>query len=106
MFWCFDGSGSLRAVVAEVHNTYGERHAYLLQPDAAGIAHVDKAFHVSPFFDESGSYELRFTLTADTRRHDRAAAARGALGVQRDVPRPAATREPRGGGDAESSGNR
>jgi DUF1365 family protein len=66
VFWCFAGTGSLRAVVAEVHNTYGERHAYLLHPDAAGIAHVDKAFHVSPFFDESGRYELRFTLSADT----------------------------------------
>ena len=66
VFWCFAGTGSLSAVIAEVHNTYGERHAYLLRPDAAGIAHVDKAFHVSPFFDESGRYELRFTLSADT----------------------------------------
>ena len=65
VFWCYDGQSRLSAVVAEVHNTYGERHAYLLRPDAAGIAHVDKAFHVSPFFDESGRY-LRFTLSADT----------------------------------------
>ena len=36
-------------VVAEVHNTYGERHAYLLRPDEAGVAVTDKDFYVSPF---------------------------------------------------------
>ena len=30
VFWCFGADGTLRCVVAEVHNTYGERHAYLL----------------------------------------------------------------------------
>ena len=30
VFWCFDAAATLRCVVAEVHNTYGERHAYLL----------------------------------------------------------------------------
>ena len=64
-------------VVAEVHNTYGERHAYLLHPDEAGTAVTDKDFYVSPFFDVSGTYELRFTLRPDLvattvmlRRHD------------------------------------
>jgi DUF1365 family protein len=38
MFWCYDGCGRLAAVVAEVHNTYGERHAYLLHPDDTGFA--------------------------------------------------------------------
>ena len=32
VFWCLRPDGSLRAVVFEVHNTYGERHAYLLDP--------------------------------------------------------------------------
>jgi hypothetical protein len=63
VFWCFDGDGALRCVVAEVHNTYGERHAYLLNPDAGGGAEVDKQFYVSPFNDVSGRYELRFELT-------------------------------------------
>jgi DUF1365 family protein len=35
VFWCYDGNGVLVCVVAEVHNTYGERHAYLLRPDPA-----------------------------------------------------------------------
>ena len=65
VFWCYDSDGVLACVVAEVHNTYGERHAYLLRPDEAGAAVTDKAFHVSPFFDVSGTYELRLTLRPD-----------------------------------------
>jgi uncharacterized protein len=65
VFWCYDRDGVLACVVAEVHNTYGERHAYLLRPDEAGVAVTGKDFHVSPFFDVSGTYELRFTLRPD-----------------------------------------
>ena len=64
VFWCFDGRSALVCIVAEVHNTYGERHAYLLRPDPSGFATTDKAFHVSPFFDVSGRYELGFELSA------------------------------------------
>jgi uncharacterized protein len=63
VFWCFDNTGRLACVVAEVHNTHRERHAYLLHPDNAGVATTGKEFYVSPFFDISGTYELRFTLT-------------------------------------------
>ncbi len=71
VFWCFDADGTLRVVVAEVHNTYGERHAYLLSPDPLADsrldeAAVDKAFYVSPFNDVTGNYSMRFVLT----RHD------------------------------------
>jgi uncharacterized protein len=65
VFWCYDLHGDLACVVAEVHNTYGERHAYLLRPDEAGVAVTGKDFHVSPFFDVSGSYVMRFTLRPD-----------------------------------------
>jgi len=65
VFWCYDSDGVLACVVAEVHNTYGERHAYLLRPDEAGTAVTDKGLYVSPFFDVAGSYELRFTLRPD-----------------------------------------
>jgi uncharacterized protein len=65
VFWCYDSDGVLACVVAEVHNTYGERHAYLLRPDETGVAVTGKDFHVSPFFDVSGTYELRFTLRPD-----------------------------------------
>ncbi|MGI9092925.1 MAG: DUF1365 domain-containing protein [Mycobacteriales bacterium] len=59
LFWCYGADGALRCVIAEVHNTYGERHCYLLDPDDAGRAEVDKAFYVSPFQAMGGSYELR-----------------------------------------------
>nr|WP_218875649.1 DUF1365 domain-containing protein [Janibacter alkaliphilus] len=63
-----DGEGGGRqvvAVVAEVHNTYGERHAYLLRPDAQGRSSQDKEFYVSPFNDVEGRYEIRTSLTPE-----------------------------------------
>ena len=63
VFWCFDSLGTLACIVTEVHNTYGERHAYLLHPDASGRASAEKSLYVSPFFDVSGRYELRFALS-------------------------------------------
>jgi DUF1365 family protein len=62
VFWCFGADGRLRCVIAEVHNTYGERHAYLLTLDPAGSVDVDKQFYVSPFNDVSGDYAMRFRL--------------------------------------------
>ncbi len=52
-------------LVAEVHNTYGERTAYLLHPDEHGTAEAEKTFYVSPFNDVSGSYRMRFVLRDD-----------------------------------------
>lgn len=65
VFWAIAPDESLTCIVAEVHNTYGERHAYLLQPDEAGRTEVDKAFYVSPFFTVEGKYDLQFVLTPD-----------------------------------------
>ena len=62
-FWCFADDGSLRAVLVEVHNTYGGRHAYVLHPDAVGRAVTRKDFHVSPFNDVEGEYAIRLHLT-------------------------------------------
>ncbi|MDQ3627652.1 MAG: DUF1365 domain-containing protein [Actinomycetota bacterium] len=62
VFWCHDRDGALVCIVAEVHNTYGERHAYLLRPDEHGLARADKEFYVSPFFSVEGGYDLRMTL--------------------------------------------
>ncbi|MBA2356546.1 MAG: DUF1365 domain-containing protein, partial [Acidobacteria bacterium] len=61
LFYCFDRAGRLDTVVAEVHNTYGERHVYVLPADAttaqAGASHK-KEFHVSPFFSLDGTYHF------------------------------------------------
>jgi DUF1365 family protein len=59
--WCYRADGSLACLVAEVHNTYGERHAYLLRLDDAGRAEADKEFYVSPFFEVDGRYLMRFS---------------------------------------------
>lgn len=67
-FWCYDGDGRLAAVIAEVHNTYGGRHAYLLRPDDRGRAEADKNFYVSPFLPVAGRYRLRLPEPADTLR--------------------------------------
>ncbi|QKT08049.1 DUF1365 domain-containing protein [Gordonia sp. X0973] len=59
VYWCHTDDGALAYVVAEVHNTYGGRHCYVVDVDSAGRASVDKQFHVSPFHDMSGRYDLR-----------------------------------------------
>ncbi len=59
LFWCYRAGGELQCVVAEVHNTYGERHCYLLRTDPAGRASVPKAFYVSPFNDVDGQYRMK-----------------------------------------------
>jgi predicted NAD/FAD-binding protein/DUF1365 family protein len=65
VFWCFDATGSLAATVVEVHNTYGDRHAYLVHPDAAGRALVAKEMYVSPFHGVDGHYELVVPVPGD-----------------------------------------
>jgi hypothetical protein len=59
LYWCHRPDGELACVVAEVHNTYGERHCYLLHTDHAGRATVDKKFYVSPFLPVAGEYLMR-----------------------------------------------
>lgn len=58
VYWCHDADGVPVCVVAEVHNTYGGRHRYLLRPDESDRAEVDKQFYVSPFFTVDGRYEM------------------------------------------------
>jgi len=59
VYWCQDLGGAPLCVVAEVHNTYGEKHCYLLKPDARWQAETDKAFYVSPFLEVDGRYRMR-----------------------------------------------
>ena len=67
-FWyCERADGSLAAIVAEVNNTFGERHCYLLAGAAVGYGRelqADKVFHVSPFCDVQGCYRFRCLRTA------------------------------------------
>jgi DUF1365 family protein len=66
IFWCYDDAEAQCAVVAEVHNTYGERHAYLLDLGANGEAEVEKAMYVSPFNDMKGAYRIRVSSPTAT----------------------------------------
>ncbi|MFH8889602.1 DUF1365 domain-containing protein [Streptomyces sp. NPDC017949] len=60
VYWCRAPDGALLHVVAEVHNTYGERHCYLLGPEAAReTAPIPKEFYVSPFLGMDGDYRMR-----------------------------------------------
>lgn len=66
VWYCEHADGELRAVIAEVHNTFGERHHYVLASGGAPLPYgesvdKDKGFHVSPFFNLEGRY--RFTIS-------------------------------------------
>ena len=65
VFWCFDAAGARTATVVEVHNTYGDRHAYLVHPDERGRATTGKAMYVSPFHGTDGTYELAVPVPGD-----------------------------------------
>tara|TARA_B100002049_G_scaffold237274_1_gene227494 strand:+ start:2569 stop:3345 length:777 start_codon:yes stop_codon:yes gene_type:complete len=65
LYYCFSSDGSLVAVLAEVHNTFGEHHVYVVHDNGAAMAWQQamdktKRFHVSPFFDRSGRYRFHF----------------------------------------------
>jgi uncharacterized protein len=68
VFWCHSRDGGLAAVIAEVHNTYGERHAYLLHPDGHGRAQAGKQFYVSPFLPVAGRYRMHVPEPSGTLR--------------------------------------
>jgi DUF1365 family protein len=67
-FWyCHRQDGSLRAIVVEVNNTFGERHCYLLEhPGYGQELTASKVFHVSPFCKVEGLYRFRFMRTPAT----------------------------------------
>ena len=65
VFWCHRPDGTLACVLAEVHNTYGERHCYLLHTDEEGRARTDKEFYVSPFLTVDGHYSMRLPVPAE-----------------------------------------
>ena len=64
-FWyCHSADGTLRAIVVEVNNTFGERHCYLLDKPVFGAElTANKVFHVSPFNHVEGGYRFRFMTT-------------------------------------------
>jgi len=62
VWFCHRRDGQLAAIVYEVHNTYGERHAYVLRVghnDATVRQHCAKDFYVSPFLSMDGAYNFK-----------------------------------------------
>jgi len=71
-FWlCHGSDDTLRCVIAEVNNTFGDRHCYLCHhADQRPITADDeltarKIFHVSPFQPIAGGYRFRFDITPE-----------------------------------------
>jgi DUF1365 family protein len=62
VWFCDDEEGRLKAIVYEVHNTYEERHAYVLpvNTDTGLVRHgCPKIFYVSPFLSPDCRYQFR-----------------------------------------------
>jgi DUF1365 family protein len=72
LFYCLDAQGRCFAVVHEVHNTFGERHAYVLQVNDADSStqwieqSADKELFVSPFAHMNMSYQFRLNHPEET----------------------------------------
>lgn len=67
-FYCYDRGGELRAVLAEVNNTFVETHNYwLTQASCTGTRRyrTPKVFHVSPFLPLAMDYEFAFSEPGD-----------------------------------------
>ncbi|MBU1195301.1 MAG: DUF1365 family protein [Proteobacteria bacterium] len=66
-YYCFTDDHEPAAIIAEVNNTYGERHPYVLtQGDSKSdkwlaTYETPKVFHVSPFNTVEGTYRFYFT---------------------------------------------
>jgi hypothetical protein len=62
VWFCHAGDGALKAIIYEVHNTYDERHAYVLPVggDQKLVRHgCAKGFYVSPFLSRDCAYQFR-----------------------------------------------
>lgn len=67
VWFCQDRDGALKAIVYEVHNTYEERHAYVLPVSGDGPIRQDcaKAFYVSPFLSPDCRYRFNIAPPGD-----------------------------------------
>jgi len=70
IWYCHYRDGSLRAVIAEVNNTFGEHHFYLLCNGGHPLSwpvtqSVEKVFHVSPLMGMEARYDFRLAEPSD-----------------------------------------
>ena len=71
-FYCFDSSGRIEAVLAEVNNTFGETKNYWLDSSSVLASgedlrrhRVHKEMHVSPFMSMDMDYTFAFSKPGD-----------------------------------------
>ena len=66
-YYCYTKDDTIACIVAEVTNTFREKHVYVLSslvpaPEGFSVTcREKKRFHVSPFFERTGEYEFFFT---------------------------------------------
>jgi DUF1365 family protein len=94
LYWCSLPDGRTECVIAEVHNTYGERHCYLLRPDSKGRAETSKDFYVSPFLAMGGDYTMRVSrpgkdlaVSVSLRQHGKTVFTAGLRGTRHPASR-------------------
>ena len=64
VYYCYNASNDIFAVLYEVSNTFGQRHSYLITATGEGQKEIirqrcDKAFYVSPFIPMEATYHFR-----------------------------------------------
>jgi DUF1365 family protein len=70
VWYCYHADGGLRAIIAEVHNTFGESHCYLVHDGGQPMrlparSQARKQFHVSPLIGMDCEYRFRFTAPGE-----------------------------------------
>jgi DUF1365 family protein len=94
VYFCYRNDGPLVAVLYEVHNTFGERHSYLIpvEPGAGTVFEqcCNKNFYVSPFMDMDMSYAFRvvapgerISVAIDTSNNDGRVLTAALIGTRR-----------------------
>jgi DUF1365 family protein len=70
IYFCYLRDGGLAALIYEVHNTFGERHSYVIEVTSShdGIIRqtAAKSLHVSPFMGMDMRYDFRVSWPGDT----------------------------------------
>ena len=68
IYFCHRPDNALAAIVYQVHNTFGERHSYVIPVEQNGRVvrqQCQKVFYVSPFMDMNLRYDFRITQPGD-----------------------------------------
>jgi len=68
LYFCTHPDGTPAAIIYEVHNTFGERHSYVLSQIGDHATHhsCPKAFYVSPFMEMGLRYDFTVSQPAES----------------------------------------